>query len=317
MPSNFPVKRIAAIDIGTITTRLLIADASRDISVNEVYRAVQITQLGKSASIEGALPHAGITSVLTVLAEYVQTCKSYHVETLRCVATSAVRDAQNADVLVDGAAKLGIAVEVIGGAEEAQLALAGATYDADGSVLVVDVGGGSTEFILGHSGCPGSGNSSSSDNAEILQMDSLQLGSRRLTDAFISTDPPTAKELQAAREHAQMLCVQYLKAYGQAEKIIAVAGTATTLAAILGKVEPYNPEIIQGYEVTRTDVDRLLKMFVGMNTKERQSITGLDPKRADVIIAGTLILQSVLNVLDCKQFFTSDKDLLYGIALSI
>lgn len=320
MPKNPLTKRIAAIDIGTITTRLLIADVSVSVSgctsVEEVHRAMYITHLGRGVSAEGMLSDEGIAAVLSVLEEYVQTCESHCVDTVRCVATSAMRDARNADVLIHGAAKLGISVEVIGGAEEAQLAFVGATYDSTGAgdsadrVLVVDVGGGSTELILGQIG--GIVDSSS---AEIVQLDSLQLGSRRLTDAFIDTDPPSTEEVQAVREHARKLCTQYLSGYQHLDRVIAVAGTATTLAAVLGKVEPYDPEMIQGYKVTQADMDRLLKMFTKMTLSERQNITGLDPKRADVIIAGTIILQAVLNALDSDHFFTSDKDLLYGIVL--
>ena len=303
--------RIAAIDIGTVTTRLLIA--SRELSsatVVELYREIDITQLGQGVSSTGMLPEQGITAVLFALEKYVRAIERFQVEKVYCVATSALRDAGNAKELVDAAESLGISIEVISGEEEARLAFCGASYGLDASeILLLDIGGGSTELVLGS--IDGDG------RAEVKQLTSLQLGSRRLTDLFMNSDPPSADEIEAARAHVREMLLREIKGYqGEFDQLVAVAGTATTLVAVLGEVDPYDPAKVQGCTVNLGDVDALLSLFLSKTLEARRQIVGLEPKRADVIIAGTLILEAALDILDCQQFTVSDRDLLYGIVLS-
>ena len=327
----------AAIDIGTVTTRLLIADVScsqeaafkgrtseAQKQIREVCREINITHLGRhlgwGASEDKLLSTEGMTAVLDVLKEYVQIIKQYQVKSVRCVATSAVRDAENSKELIDAARALGINIEVISGEEEAQLAFMGACYEtASPATLLIDPGGGSTEFVLGSAGDAGRGSGSAVEGGrvEIQELESLQVGSRRLTDLFIKSDPPSKDELEDIRKHVRELFLHKLERYrDRFEQIVAVAGTATTLAAALGKVDPYDPNKIQGTVVRRDDLDTLLYLFVSKTLEERKQIVGLEPKRADVIVAGTLILEAALDVLDCRQFKVSDRDILYGIVLS-
>ncbi|MCL2437782.1 MAG: hypothetical protein FWE48_00710 [Coriobacteriia bacterium] len=339
MDSESKLARIAAVDIGTMSTRLMVVDviAGQDgaiSTIREIYRDLRITQLGLGMTVNGQLSSKGIASVLEALEEYLQLLEHFQVDDTLCVATSAIRDAKNAEKLLDGAARRGIDVVVIPGEVEAQLAFLGATAGAsdgiasaesatnagsrghkggkgreDKPTLVVDSGGGSTEFALGRLGHTG--------RAEILALDSMQIGSRRLTDMFIDSDPPRSVEVKGIRSYLQKVCSFDLKKYvGQFDRIVAVAGTATTLAAVLGKIEPYSPEEIQGYKVTREDLEELLQLFVSRKLASRQKIIGLEPKRAGVIVAGTLILEAVLDALECEEFFVSDRDLLYGIILS-
>jgi exopolyphosphatase/guanosine-5'-triphosphate,3'-diphosphate pyrophosphatase len=347
-------KRIAAIDIGTVTTRLLIVDVygrvdaisatdnrptigantSADNSsridsftaptIQEIHRAMHITHLGQGMSL-GAndgfddskpLSSAGMDAVLTVLAEYVQVCQRLGVDYLRCVATSAVRDASNAPQFIEAAAAIGVKVEIISGAEEAQLSFAGATYDCSQSastVMVVDIGGGSTEFVLGKTTCTAAGRST-----KIFQLDSVQMGARRMTDMFITDNPPSTHELDAMRSYLQQVCAGYIDSYkGRFDRLIAVAGTATSLAAVLGAVNPYDGKRIQGYKVSQRDLGRLLQSFEGQSLEQLQQVVGLDPKRAEVIVAGTIIMQTVLDALGCDHYLASDRDLLYGVILSL
>jgi exopolyphosphatase/guanosine-5'-triphosphate,3'-diphosphate pyrophosphatase len=336
--------RIAAIDIGTMSTRLMIADVSVEDCVSagvddsvqaqssgqktsrvirELYRDLRVTQLGLGLNVSGLLSSKGVSSVLAALGEYVQLTEQFQVDDLICVATSAIRDAKNASLLTDAAMELGIDVVIIPGEVEAQLAFLGATYEprttkagageAAGALdllptLVVDSGGGSTELALGRV---------RNAKAEIIALDSMQLGARRLTDMFIDGDPPRSVEVKGIRSYVQKMSRFELQKYaGKFDRIVAVAGTATTLAAVLGKVEPYRAEAIQGCRVTREDLENLLSLFVSKRRAEREKIVGLDPKRAGVIVAGTLILESVLDALDCEEFYVSDRDLLYGMILS-
>ena len=318
--------RIAAIDIGTVTTRLLVVDVFvRDdtkISMKEIYRDMRITHLGRGVNDCGQLSGEGMRAVLQVLSEYVQLLEHFQVDDLLCVATSAVRDAKNAEQFIADMAKIDVDIEVIPGQIEARLAFMGATYDegdggsacaksaiADGTTLVVDIGGGSTELVLGRTG--------GTSNAEILKLNSMQVGARRLTDMFLDNDPPRGAELKGARKYLEMFCGFDLKKYaGEFDRLVAVAGTATTLAAVAGKIDPYNPREIQGFKIRRTDVDLLLRLFLSKNLEQRQKICGLEPERAGVIVAGTLIMEAVMDALDCDEFFASDRDLLYGIILS-
>ena len=324
--------RIAAIDIGTVTTRLLVVDVfvrdSTKISCKEIYRDMRITQLGQGTGVCGRLSDKGIHSVLEALDEYVQMLQHFQVDDVLCVATSAVRDASNTEQLIAAAKKKDIDIEVVPGEVEAKLSFMGATYNEDDNeddvesdhskrdfaatakpTLVVDLGGGSTELVLGRLDVAG--------NAEILKLDSLQVGARRMTDMFIDSDPPRNLEVKMFRSYLKKFCSFDLEKYaGEFDRLVAVAGTATTLAAVAGKIDPYNPSEIQGFKIRRTDLDLLLRLFLSKNLEQRQKICGLEPKRAGVIVAGTLIMEAIMDALDCDEFFTSDRDLLYGIILS-
>ncbi len=291
--------RCAAIDIGTVTTRLLIAEVE-DANVREVLRRIEITHLGEGLGATGKLSIAGIERVAAACAEFRELMDA---EACRCVATSAARDADNTGELAAALAQAGIELEVISGEEEAQLSFAGATYGRTGDgLLVVDPGGGSTEFIMG----------------DIRFARSLQIGSQRMTDAFLAGDPPTAEERAAcSRAVRGLLADDISELKGQVREMIAVAGTATTMVTARDGIEPYDAERVQGAWVTRDDLRALQERFCAVPLSERQQIPGLEPGRASVIIAGTLILEEVLDFLELEQFSVSDTDLLYGILLKL
>jgi exopolyphosphatase/guanosine-5'-triphosphate,3'-diphosphate pyrophosphatase len=342
--------RLAAIDIGTLTCRLLIAELSTQpsgsISLEELYRDVRITQLGAGLSKRKALNPEGREALRQALEEYVQLLERFHVVQARAVATSAVRDALAAQAAVslgsggaavggDGGSGGGVAARtelgsetlqklvgfdpddafqfsVISGEEEARLAFTGATWERSGSgLLVVDPGGGSTEYVLGDAG--------GSATPQLRFARSLQLGSRRLTDAYLRNDPPTPGELAALRTHVaaelELLREDLLRAAGTKgiREMIAVAGTATTMVTMKYGIEPYNRDQVHGQIITRDDLELLLEALITRPLKERKKIPGLDPKRAEVIIAGTLILALTLEMLELPQYTASDDDLLQGI----
>jgi exopolyphosphatase/guanosine-5'-triphosphate,3'-diphosphate pyrophosphatase len=249
----------------------------------------------------------GINRVVAACAQFREIMDREGVEDYRCVATSAAREARNTEELAAGLAALDLKLEVISGEEEAQLSFAGATYGRSGAgLLVVDPGGGSTEFVLGDA--PG----------QLHFTCSLQLGSQRMTDAYLLSDPPTTGELDRCRNAVRDLLVsQISELRGQAYEMIAVAGTATTMVTARDGVEPYDVARVQGARVTRSDLRALERRFCVVSTAERMQICGLEPQRADVIIAGTVILQEVLDYLGLNEFRVSDTDLLYGILLKL
>ncbi|MCL2526156.1 MAG: hypothetical protein FWE46_03795 [Coriobacteriia bacterium] len=322
------IRRVAAIDIGSVTVRLLIADLESADPDNvdseadaeyvhgphviEVCRLLEICELGRGLSETGKLCADGLAHTLNFLQAASIECACLQVEKITAVATSAVRDASNASCLIEGAAEYGITIDVISGLAEADLAFAGASSGGakgPADILVVDPGGGSTEFIAGQLDSDG--------QAKRDEARSLQMGSRRLTDLFLHSDPPLDSEVEACRDYIAQLCQKELAGFERVfQQVIAVAGTATTLAAVDGKIDPYQPALVQDYQLSRGQVDALLQLFCSQTTQERTSIVGLEPKRAAVIIAGTLIVEGVMDFFGCESLSVSDRDLLYGIILS-
>ncbi|MDR1775669.1 MAG: Ppx/GppA family phosphatase [Actinomycetes bacterium] len=303
--------RRAAIDIGTVTTRLLIADVTGDGQITECERIVRITQLGRGLAQTGRLGTAGLQAVLDQLDVYAALIADYCVapENLRAVATSAARDAANANELLSAAAARGVPIQVIDGDTEARLAYTGATYGRMGrDLLVCDPGGGSTEFVLGDR---------DADGIRLGFARSLDIGSRRLTDMFLQADPPTPGQLADCRDY---VCSQ-IDAVRDAlprnpRELIAVAGTATSMVTVKHGIVDYRPALVQGQVITRADMEMLVTAFATVPTAVRATIPGLEPDRAGVVLAGALILAGVLDVLGLDRFTVSDTDLLHGLVLT-
>ncbi|MDR1412653.1 MAG: Ppx/GppA family phosphatase [Actinomycetes bacterium] len=304
--------RLAAVDIGTVTTRLLITEAG-DGDIVELHREVNITQLGEHLAENGRLNPKGLSAVLDALASYAQLCEQWHVERVRAVATSAARDATDAEALFAGARKRGFTVEIISGDEEARLSFVGATWGRAGSGLcVMDPGGGSTEYVLGR--VDGAG----AVGARVDFARSLNIGSRRLTDMFVASDPPTPGELARVTQYVDAALAPVAdELRGRVREVIAVAGTATPMVTVKYGIEPYNPARVHGQVITTADLDLLVGALARVPLAERQTIPGLEPDRAEVIVVGALILQRSLAALEMPAFTASDTDLLYGIIQSI
>lgn len=306
------VRRVAAIDIGTVTTRLLVADVSAG-GITEVHRSTDITHLGERLTATGRLSDAAMGRVVAVVARYAADIERLGAEAVRAIATSAARDAANGAEFEALLAARGIVPEVVAGELEARLAFSGATYAISGEGLLVnDIGGGSTELVLGRRVAEGS-----AAGSEVLAADSIDVGSRRVTDRFLRSDPPADDEIAAAREWVRGELAPYFSALPTPPRVsIALAGTATTLSAIRQDLAVYDPTRVHGSTLTRDEITSIFERLAPLPLERRAAeVAGLDPGRAPVIVAGSLILMSVLEGAGLDSTLVSEHDILYGILL--
>lgn len=304
-------RRLAAIDIGTVTTRLLVADVSAD-TVTEVERSTDITHLGEGLTQTGVLAEAAMARVDAVIARYTETIAALGVERTRCIATSASRDAANGEAFRAMLAARGIEPEIVAGATEADLAFLGATAERTGSgLLVVDCGGGSTELVLG---------SVAIDQgvrvADIAAARSIDVGSRRMTELFFHDDPPTRAQLDAAREWATEQFRPYFDGLRERPRtMLGLAGTATSLVAIQLEMEEYDAARVHGFELSGSQLSELLDYLASLSVEQRKRVAGLHPGRAGVIVAGALIFETLLALAGVGSMIVSEHDILYGILI--
>ena len=290
--------RVAAIDQGTNTTRLLVADVEEG-EVEEVSKRVEITRLGEGVDSRRRLLPLPIARVRNVLTEYRREAERLGVERVLLVATSAVRDAENGEAFLGEIEwSYGFVTRLLSGEEEAELTFRGAADARIGSTLVVDPGGGSTEFVVGESG-------------EIRSRTSVDFGSVRLTERFLHSDPPTADELEAAANSVRSA----LPSRPEANHAVGVAGTITTLAALdLGFDEPEGFGT-HGHRLTLDAVRAQRERLAGLPLAERSRLPGLHPERAPVIVAGAVLVEQVLDRYELEALEVSERDILHGAAL--
>ena len=292
--------RVAAIDLGTNSTRLLVADVEGG-RLAEVTRLLAITRLGEGVDVNRELLPAPIARVHTVLDGYAETANSLGAERVLAVATSAVRDASNGREFLDGLVKRnGWTTRLLNGEEEAETMFRGVTSDRslDAETLMVDIGGGSTELLVG-------------GPAGVSFATSLQVGCVRLTERFLVSDPPTEGEVGSAGAHVRTLLPALL-----AERAIGVAGTITTVAAIDLGLAAYDPARIHGHRVSRAAVDRALANLSALPLSARAQVPGLEPARAPVIVGGLVVLREVMERYGLAEIEASERDILHGIALT-
>jgi exopolyphosphatase/guanosine-5'-triphosphate,3'-diphosphate pyrophosphatase len=301
--------RLAVIDMGTVTTRLLVADVGPD-GVRELVRRSRITHLGDGWTGTGRLSSDAIVRVVGAATEYAAEAHALGADEVVALATSAARDAENGSELADALARSGIELEVISGDREAALTFAGAAYALGGDgTLVADVGGGSTELVLGSVSAEGGA-------LDIAAARSIDVGSKRITELFLHADPPAPRELHAAQEHvADALRPFFAALKERPRRMISVAGTATSLAAIDMALDPYDPERVHGYALSGAAISDALERLASMTLAERKQVVGLEPDRASVIVAGALILQTALALSGLDSTLVSEHDILYGAAL--
>ena len=276
--------RVAVTDIGSNTTRLLIADVDVDGHVTELVRRSEITRLGDKVDSTGRLSDAAIARVIDTLTSYSTLIDEHGATERPAVLTSAVRDAENGREFADAIReRFGLDAQMIEGAREAQLSFLGATSDRDTSdntpTLVIDVGGGSTELIVGAA-------------REVSFAVSLQVGAVRYSERHLHTDPPTQPELAALASdlRATIEAGVPVEVCRGARAAIAVAGTATSCAAIDQALDPYDPTRVHGYRLALTTLKLLLARLASMPLAQRRSVRGLHPDRAPTIVAGVSIL---------------------------
>ncbi len=300
---------LAAIDCGTNSTRLLISRGG-GVERTIVERANAITRLGKGVDATGALDPAAIERTVGVLRRYRELMDQHGVERTRMTATSAARDASNRDEFFDAAeAVVGTRPELISGEEEGQLSFAGATGDldaADGPFLVVDIGGGSTEFIYG------------TDRVEGVV--SLDMGCVRLTEKFIEHDPPQPEELSAAISVAQAYLDDVVLAIPSAlgaRRLVGLAGTITTVAAVEIGLAEWDRDRIHHFVLTRAAIEDVFRTLATESLADRKHNPGLDPERADVIVGGLCVLVAIVRTMGFDEVLVSEADILDGLILSL
>jgi exopolyphosphatase / guanosine-5'-triphosphate,3'-diphosphate pyrophosphatase len=298
--------RVAVIDIGTNSTRLLIADVA-DGHVEEVDRQTRVTRLGRGVDLSGSLATEAIEAVCEVVADYVAVYERLGASTVAAIATSAVRDAANGDAFIaELRERFALTARVLDGEQEALLTYRGATAERLSSepILVVDIGGGSTELIVGA-------------GAEVDFHVSLQAGVVRQTERHLASDPPAPAELEALANEVLALLDEGLAAHPEAhvKSAIAVAGTPTSLAAVEQRLEPYDPHRAHGHRLSLDSIQRMLSQLASMPLAARLEVAGLHPDRAPTIVAGVVILLEVMRAFELTEVEVSEHDILHGAAL--
>jgi exopolyphosphatase/guanosine-5'-triphosphate,3'-diphosphate pyrophosphatase len=303
--------RVAVVDIGTNSTRLLIAEVDRSTgAIEERLRRSTVTRLGDGVDAGGALSEDAIARVLHTLADYRAQIDSHDCEANLAVLTSAVRDASNGAAF---AARVGgdfdLDTRVLSGSEEAQLTFLGAMSGRPAPTeptVVIDIGGGSTEFVVG---------SGRSAGFHV----SLHAGVVRMSERHIHSDPPDPEELQSLALDTRTTFLEGLppEVRTPVSHGIAVAGTATSAAAIDQELDPYDPARVHGYTLMLATVDLLLARLADMTEARRREVVGLDPGRAPTIVAGMVLLGEALRAFGLEEVEVSEHDILYGGALRL
>jgi exopolyphosphatase / guanosine-5'-triphosphate,3'-diphosphate pyrophosphatase len=288
--------RVAAVDLGTHATRLLVADVE-DGRIEEVERDLVFTKLGEDVDKRRRLLPLPIARVRNCLSDYRRRIEGLGAERTLAVGTSAIRDAENGEAFLGEIEwSYGFTTRLLTGDEEGLLTFRGATSGrhVPDETLVVDIGGGSTELVTG-------------DGFHV----SLDLGSVRLTERFLHTDPPTREELEAAAEHVRAALPPPLDHNGA----IGVAGTITQLAALDLGLEEYDSDRVHGHRIPAAAAAGLLDGLAALATADRKRVPALEPERAPVIVAGALILHELLDWAGLEDIEASEHDLLHGTAL--
>jgi exopolyphosphatase / guanosine-5'-triphosphate,3'-diphosphate pyrophosphatase len=293
---------VGVIDCGTNTTRMLITDGRADLS-----RLQTVTGMGRGVQGTGRLSTDGVERALAALGTYRDELTRHGVQEVRAIATSAARDAQNrADFFGPATDLLGVEVELLSGDDEARYGFAGATADldpADGPFLVADIGGGSTELSFGRT--------------EPEAYRSLDIGSVRFTEAYLHSDPPRPEELSSAISVARLHLDDIERerpVMGTAATLIGVAGTITTIAAVEIGLDPYDPTVIEGFELSRAAAEDVFRTLATESLADRVHNPGLQRERADVIVGGCCVLVSIMRYWDIDRCLVRERDLLDGIA---
>ena len=298
--------RVAAVDCGTNSIRLLIADVV-DGELAEVDRRMTIVRLGQGVDASGAFAPEALERVFAAAEDFAAVVQSQAVSRVRFVATSAARDVSNRDAFLDGIEqRLGVRPEIITGQEEAELSFRGATtaLDLPQPYLVADIGGGSTELILG-------------DATGVIAAQSLDIGSVRLTERHVTTDPTSAAELAAITQDIDALLDTTTVPLAEARALIAVAGTATTVAAVALNLPEYDRTAVDHARLTKAQLRATTTWLTESTHEDRAKVHSIHPGRVDVIGAGALILQRLVDRLPIETLTVSEHDILDGVVLSL
>ena len=302
------MSRVAAIDCGTNSIRLLIADITNG-NFKEVVREMEIVRLGQGVDQNKSFHPDAIARTLSAVEKFSARISSKGVEKVRFCATSATRDASNREIFTDGVKKiLGVDVEVIPGEEEAELSFIGATKELsqkEGPFLVVDIGGGSTEFVYG--------------GEKVSAAKSVNIGCVRMSERHLNTQPPTMAQISQAIVDIDIAITQAASVVPitTAKTLVAVAGTATTVAAAALNLPEYDRHIIHLSKISAPAVHKVAGSFQSMSRDEISSLGYMHPGRVDVITAGALVLSRIMAATGASEFVASESDILDGMAWSL
>jgi exopolyphosphatase/guanosine-5'-triphosphate,3'-diphosphate pyrophosphatase len=313
MPRVLPSRAVAAIDCGSNSTRLIVVNTDAEV----LERQMRITRLGEGVDATGALALAAIERTMVALRAYREVMDAYEVKVRRVVATSAVRDSENAEDFLAGAATIvGVRPEILSGDAEGRLSFAGATArlpegtTGTGPVLVVDIGGGSTELVIGRTGAGG--------GPPVTR--SLDLGCVRVSERFFRHDPPLPEELAKARQTVENLvtdAASTLPRLAPNSLLVGLAGTVSTLSCLQHRITVYDRSKVHHSVLGREEVTRWLGVLASEGAAARSERPGMDPGREDVIVGGALVLDVVMAVFGCRRCLVSEDDILDGLAATL
>jgi exopolyphosphatase / guanosine-5'-triphosphate,3'-diphosphate pyrophosphatase len=296
--------KLAALDVGSNTVLMLVVECGADEKPRVLADMARITRLGRGVDASGHLDPESAARTLDTIAEFANKARALGVENIVGAATAALRDAADgSDFLVTVKQRTGVTLEIISGQAEAQLSYLstrkGLGISPAEKLLIVDIGGGSTELI-----------EAEPDHA--LEVVSLQLGSVRLTERIIHHDPPLANEAEMVRAVVDRSLRELGWNYRPAE-MVGIAGTVTTLCAIALGLERYSPESVHGYRLAAAEILRLIELLGSMPLERRKQLPGMEPGRADVLFAGAVILERVMNYFGCGEVTVSDQGVRWGL----
>lgn len=299
--------RVAAIDVGTNSTRLLVAEEQPG-GFRSIDRRMVITRLGQGVDRARVLAPDALDRTFRTIAEYAATCGELGVERLRVTGTSAVRDARNRDEFFEGVRKLtGTEAELLTGEQEARATFLGTLSDLSeqGTVVVVDIGGGSTELIVGE--------------GEPERLVSMDIGCVRLFEKYLESDPPSKEEIEALRAEVDEVLagVKEELSVPAGARLIGVAGTVTQLATLKAGVPVYDPDVTHHSVLSHGDVRSIARRLESLSYGQRKRVKGLEPGRADVIVSGAEILLGVMETFDLPEVLVSERDILDGLVLGL
>jgi exopolyphosphatase / guanosine-5'-triphosphate,3'-diphosphate pyrophosphatase len=301
------MSRLAAVDVGTNSVLLLVAERGSDGVVHPVREEADITRLGRGVDRTGVLSSEGMEATLDVLARFAGMARADGARSLVVTATSAARDARNgAEFLARARERTGATVEILSGDEEARLSYLAVAEDfaaeaGEAGLLAIDVGGGSTEFVHGR-------------GREVRFRRSLDIGSVRLTERCIHSDPPAVADQEAIRD-AVRAALGALPAFPRQVRVVGVAGTVTSLFALAHAIEPYDASRVHGGWLPVEDIARVRARLCTLPVAERRVLPGMQPKRADVLPAGALLFETALAHLGVGGARVSDRGLRWGVLL--
>ncbi len=298
---NTKNEKIAVIDIGTNSILLLITDIKGNDIVPIIDKA-KIAKLGEGLIETNEISESAFNRAFLILDEYKKIIEQFDVKNVNVIGTMVLRNAKNGTAFIDKVReKFGFNIEIIDGKKEAYYTFLSIKYDNKikfDDFIVIDIGGGSTEFVI----C---------NNNKINDIKSLDIGAVVIKDRFLLNDPPEYNEITDAKNYIFAMINSNIRKWKL--PIIGNGGTITTLAAVKLQLKEYNSELVHGHELTIEDIKKLSDLFMNMDSAKRREIIGLEPKRADIILWGTLILQVILEFFDRGSIIVSDKGVRYGV----